>query len=496
MKNPLDNAVLSFVKENEYRFNINNFHKVDEIPFDFERRRLTIVVNNDNGTKLITKGAIEEVLKISTKIYYQDKIVDLDDNLRRQIKAQLERLNNRGFRALGLAYKNVSADKKAFNIEDENELIFYGYASFLDIPKPSAHKMVKILASRGVELKILTGDNEAVTRSICERVGMNIKGIISGEELDGLADYELKRVVEKNNVFVKLNPLEKARIINILKLNDHVVGFMGDGINDAPVLRQSDIAISVDNATDIAKEASDIILLEKSLDVLESGIEQGRLTFGNILKYIKITIASQFGNVFTLLIVAAWIPFEPMMPVQMLLQNLIYDFSQFAIAFDRVDPDFLLTPQRWKTKGFLPFALVNGPISSVFDVITFAIFGYGFGVLAAYHADPTSANAAHHVAMFQSGWFIEGLITQTVVMQMFRTKKIPFFQSYATWPVNMTTTIVICLGFLIPYAFNNVFSMTPPPVIYIPIALAVIAGYCLVAQFSKVAYIRVAKNWL
>ncbi|AOX44267.1 Mg(2+) transport ATPase, P-type [Spiroplasma sp. NBRC 100390] len=496
IKNPLDTAIIDHVKDSSHYFTPDKYQKIDEIPFDFERRRLTIIVKNEEETKLISKGAIEEIINVSNKIYYQNKIVDLDDEMKKQITSTVTRLNNQGYRVLGIGYKVVNDDKKAYSVSDEKDLIFYGYVTFLDVPKPSAAKMVKVLAARGVDLKILTGDNAAVTRSICDRVGMQIKGIISGEELDKLTDYELKRAVEINNVFVKLNPIEKSRIIALLKANNHVVGFMGDGINDVPVLRQSDIAISVNNATDVAKEASDIILLEKSLDVIEHGIEQGRLTFGNILKYIKITMASQFGNVFSLIVVAWWIPFTPMLPVQMLFQNLIYDFSQFAIVFDRVDKDFLLQPQRWRTKGMLSFTFVNGPISSVFDIITFVILGYGFGVFNAYAADPNSANAAYHVAIFQSGWFIEGLITQSVVMLMFRTKQIPFIQSRPTWPVNVSTALVMVLGFLIPYVFNNVFPMTAPPLVYIPIVLGVIAAYCITAQLSKVGYIKVVKNWL
>ncbi len=496
IKNPLDSAIIDYVKEITHYFAPDKYQKVDEIPFDFERRRLTIIVKNTADTKLISKGAIEEIINVSNKIYYQNKIVDLDDEMRKQIIKTVTRLNVQGYRVLGIGYKVVNENQKVYNINDEKDLIFYGYAKFLDIPKPSTSKMVKVLANRGVELKILTGDNAAVTRSICDRVGMKIKGIISGEELDKLTDYELKRAVEINNVFVKLNPTEKSRIISLLKANNHVVGFMGDGINDVPVLRQSDIAISVNNATDVAKEASDIILLEKSLDIIEQGIEQGRLTFGNILKYIKITMASQFGNVFTLIIVAWLIPFTPMLPVQMLFQNLIYDFSQFAVVFDRVDEDFLLQPQRWRTKGMLSFTFVNGPISSAFDVIIFIILGYVFGVFSAYHADHTSANAAYHVAIFQSGWFIEGLITQTVVMLMFRTKQIPFIQSKPTLPVNVATGIVVLLGFLIPYALNNVFPMTAPPLVYIPIVIGVIGAYCITAQLSKVCYIKVTKNWL
>lgn len=496
IKNPLDNAILNYINQKNYIFDHHKFQKIDEIPFDFNRRRLTIVIKTNNKIQLICKGAVEEILKISNKIFYNQKIIDFTNDLKKQIKNKIEKLNNCGLRVLTLAYKNIHNDKNKYNENDENELIFYGYISFLDIPKPSANKMVQILNNNGIKLKILTGDNENVTTSICKYVNMKITGIISGKQLDNLADYELKNTVEENNVFVKLNPLQKVRIIDILKANDHVVGYMGDGINDTPVLRQSNIAISVNNATDIAKEASDIIILEKSLDVLQKGIEEGRSIFGNILKYIKITIASQFGNVFTLFIVAAWIPFTPMLPIQMLFQNLIYDFSQFTITFDRVDNYFLKKPQRWRTEGMLSFALINGPISSIFDIITFIIFGYGFQIFELYNKYPNAINTIHNIAIFQSGWFIEGLTTQIIVIHMFRTKKIPFIQSNATWPVNVTTILVIIISFLIPYFFYNIFNMAAPPLIYIPIIIGIIFAYCLTAQFSKVIYIKLTKNWL
>lgn len=497
IKNPIDSAIIDYVKEFSSKyFTCDEYQKIDEIPFDFERRRLTIIIKNKKEIKLISKGAIEEIINISNKINYQNKIVELDDKMKKRIINTITCLNNKGYRVLGIGYKKINNNKKIYNISDEKELIFYGYAIFLDIPKPSTTKMVKVLINRGVELKILTGDNAAVTSSICDRIGIKIKGIISGEELDKLTDYELKKAVEINNIFVKLNPNEKSRIICLLKANNHVVGFMGDGINDVPVLRKSDIAISVKNATDIAKEASDIILLEKSLDIIEKGIEQGRLTFGNILKYIKITMVSQFGNIFTLIIVAWWIPFIPMMPIQMLFQNLIYDFSQFAVIFDSVDKDFLLKPQSWRTKGMLSFTIINGPISSIFDILTFIILGYGFNVFNSYYLDPNSVNAAYHIAIFQSGWFIEGLITQTFLTLMFRTKKIPFIQSKPTWPVNITTLIVVLLGFLIPYKLSNIFLITAPPLIYIPILLLIIVTYCITSQLSKISYIKITKKWL
>lgn len=283
--------------------------------------------------------------------------------------------------------------------------------------------------------------------------------------------------------------MQKAKIIKILKSNDHVVGFIGDGINDALVLRNADVGISVDNATDIAKEASDIILLEKSLLVLEKGIVEGRRIFGNILKYIKITIASNFGNVFSVLVASAWFTFAPMSPVQLLFQNLLYDISQFTIAFDRVDKSFLLKPQRWDPKGMLPFAFINGPVSSIFDISTFAILGFGFGVFA----NPSVEN----INMFNSGWFIEGLLTQTVIVQMFRTEKIPFIQSRGTWPVNVMAIVICAIGLSLPYTYlGQQMNMVGPPPIYIPIVFAIIISYCILSQILKMGYIKIFKKWL
>nr|WP_253723484.1 HAD-IC family P-type ATPase [Spiroplasma citri] len=382
--------------------------KIDEIPFDFNRRKLTVVVSGkDKHHTLICKGAIEEIIKNCTRIEYKGKVEKITEEHLRMIFATAERMNSEGLRVIGLAYNHGHDADTYYSTKDEKNLIFYGFFSFLDKPKPSAAKMIQLLRKNGVQLKILTGDNEQVTRAICDRVHLKIRGVITGDYIEKLSEFELRDVVEQNNIFVKLNPLQKAKIITALKQNQHVVGFMGDGINDAPVLRQSDVAISVDNATDIAKEASDIILLEKSLLVMEKGIIQGRQIFGNILKYIKITIASNFGNVLSILIASAWLPFHPMMPIQILFQNLLYDVSQLAVAFDKVDVDFLSKPQTWTTKDILPFVFVNGPVSSIFDVLTFVVTGYYFGVLA----NPQHITA-EQITLFQTCWFV-GRISDT-----------------------------------------------------------------------------------
>ncbi|WP_051090651.1 magnesium-translocating P-type ATPase [Spiroplasma syrphidicola] len=493
LKNPLDKAIIQYVEKNHISLLKEHYTKIDEIPFDFNRRKLTVVVSDEDGDHtLICKGAIEEVVKNCTQIFYQGKVQPLTDDHLRMIESSADKLNAQGLRVLGLAYSAGHNDDSYYSTGDESNLIFMGFASFLDKPKPSAAKMVQLLHKNGVDLKILTGDNEQVTRAICDRVNLHVKGLVSGDYIEKLSEFELREVVEKNNIFVKLNPLQKAKIITALKQNGHTVGFMGDGINDAPVLRQSDVSISVDNATDIAKEASDIILLEKSLLVLEKGIIQGRKIFGNILKYIKITIASNFGNVLSILVASAWLPFQPMAPIQLLFQNLLYDMSQLAVAFDKVDQEFLKTPQRWTTKDILPFVFINGPVSSIFDILTFVLMGYYFGVLS----NPSSISS-DQVMLFQTGWFVEGLVTQTLIVQMYRTRKVPFFQSMASWQLLLATFSVITIGITLPFtplAIN--LSLVKLPAIYFAFFTALILGYCIMSQSIKMLYIKLFKRWL
>jgi len=508
LKNPMDNAVIDQVKGKKRAF-VNNkqIKKIDEIPFDFNRRKLTIVAEIPrDGRVLITKGSMEEILNASVKVFYNGKVQKLTDSIRKQIQAYYEKMNLQGKRVLGVGIKKVTKDKNVYTIRDENELTFYGYATFLDTPKASTKKMISLLKKYGVDLKILTGDNEQVTRAICNMVNLKIDGLVTGDIIQNASEYELKKIVEHNNIFVKLNPLQKVKILQVLKENGNVVGYMGDGINDAPVLRQSDVAISVNNATDIAKDASDIILLEKSLLVLEKGIVQGRIIFGNILKYIKLTTASNFGNTLSLIIASAWLPFMPMLPVQILFQNLLYDLSQLTVALDRVDDSFIEKPQRWRAKEIIPFTLVNGPVSSIFDVAVFAIMGYAYGLIPQYNVakiagDLSGARLAE--AQFQAAWFLEGLMTQALVVQVLRSEKFPIIQTRATWPVNVSTVAVIgvgaMFGFIKPLA--EMLQMSPPIEtnprgIYAAILFGLLFGYMLCAELVKVIYIKIFKSWI
>lgn len=499
LKNPMDRAVIDMVKSKklDQKFQAQAT-KIDEIPFDFNRRKLTIIFDaKDEGTILVTKGSMEEVLKASTQVYYKGKVQTLTPDIERQIKAHYASMNDEGKRLLGVAYKKVNKNKKPFTADDEVDLIFFGFASFLDTPKPSIKKMIKLLNHYGVDLKILTGDNEQVTRAIAKMVHLDIKGLVTGEQIDAATERELREMVEKCNVFVKLNPLQKVRVIQVLKTNGHVVGFMGDGINDAPVLRQADVAISVNNATDIAKDASDIILLEKSLLILENGIVQGRTIFGNILKYIKITTSSNFGNVLSMIVASAWLPFLPMLPIQILLQNLIYDLSQFAIALDRVDESFISQPQRWKANDIIPFALINGPVSSVFDVATFAIAGYAFHIIPDWNNATDAAVKASLMGQFNASWFVVGVITQTIVVQVLRTEKVPFIQSRSPWPINLTIVGIVALAFTIVYTpAGGWINMTSPAPVYAAVVVGIVLTYCCLAQVVKIIYKKIYHKWL
>lgn len=502
LKNPMDKAIVDYVNKHNHNFSIQDITKIDEIPFDFNRRKLTIIFDDENEKRfMVTKGSVEEILNSCTRVIQDDKVVNLTDTFKRQIIAYYEKINQQGKRLLGIAYKKIRDNQAKFSPKDEESLIFMGFASFLDTPKPSTKQTIKLLKKYGVDLKILTGDSEPITRAICKMVNLDIKGLVTGEEIDAASDYELKKIVEDNNIFVKLNPLQKVKIIQVLKQNNHVVGYMGDGINDAPVLRQSDVAISVNNATEIAKDASDIILLEKSLLVLEKGIIQGRTIFGNILKYIKITTASNFGNSLSVLIGTVWLPFSPMAPAQILLQNLIYDFSQFGVALDKVDATFLTSPQRWQSKDLLPFTTINGTVSTFFDLITFAIAGYYFGYITSYNnaiasSDTSLANIS--LAKFHACWFIIGLLSQTFVFQVLRTERLPIIQSRSTWPVYVIGAMATIIAFMIVYVsqIGNLVQLTSPGLIYIPISITIIFSYCVVAQLTKMVYKKIFKKWL
>lgn len=490
MKNLMDKAIVRFAQEPENSAVINDggYRKIDELPFDFVRRRLSVVLRDDKQRHvLICKGAVEEMLSISSCVYEQGKHLTLNAARREQLLALAESYNKEGFRVLAIGKKYISEgeQKAQYAVADETELTLYGFLTFLDPPKDSAAQAIAALSENGVAVKVLTGDNAIVTRKICHEVGIEAGQPLLGNEIEALSDEALKPLLERHTVFAKLTPLQKSRIIRLLQENGHTVGFLGDGINDAPALRDADVGISVDTATDIAKESADIILLEKSLMVLEEGVIKGRETFGNIIKYLNMTASSNFGNVFSVLFASAFLPFLPMLAIQLLIQNLLYDFSQLSLPWDKMDEEFLRKPRKWDVSNISRFMLFIGPISSIFDISTFALMWFVF-----------HANAPEVQNLFHSGWFVEGLLSQTLVVHMLRTRKIPFVQSTAALPVLLMTVLIMAVGIYIPFSpISGWIGLTPLPWQYFPWLVLTLGCYCVVTQTVKRWYIRRFGQW-
>ena len=478
LKNLLDVAVLEHSEIEGLA--INEFpNKIDEIPFDFNRKRMSVVVGKtDNSHLLITKGAVEEMVKVCTLVEKNGEILPLDSNMYDDIFNLVNEYNNDGFRVIAVAYKNIPDSQQAYAIQDESGMILAGFMSFLDPPKESAKKAIKILNEYGVSVKVLTGDNERVTKKICKDVGLDITAIYQGADIDAMNEDELKLAVEKANVFAKLSPDNKARIVSALRQNGHTVGFMGDGINDAPALKLADVGISVDTAVDIAKETADIILMERSLLVLEQGILLGRKVFANIIKYIKMGSSSNYGNMFSVVGASAILPFIPMHPIQIVTNNFLYDLSQSTTPTDHVDDELIKKPKKWDIADIKNFMLIVGPTSSVFDYITFGVMIYVF-------------DAWHNEALFQTGWFVESLISQTLIVHIIRTNKIPFFQSTASLPVILMTATIMCLGIWLPFSpFASSLGLVALPTEYWSILVVMMIGYIFLTQSVKMYYIK------
>jgi Mg2+-importing ATPase len=481
LKNLLDVAVLEHVEiHRELRVG-TAFSKVDEVPFDFNRRRMSVVVQEQGQPHLlICKGALEEVLGVCKRVRHGEAEEALTPELLERIVQVTAEFNDEGLRVVAVAARSMIEGRDAYGLADESDLTLIGYVAFLDPPKESTAPALKALADHGVAVKVLTGDNERVTAKICREVGLERQGLLLGGDVERMSDAELAVAVETTNVFAKLTPSHKERIVRLLKANGHVVGFMGDGINDAPALRTADIGISVDSAVDIAKEAADIILLEKSLMVLEEGVLEGRRTFANMLKYIKMTASSNFGNVFSVLVASAFIPFLPMLPMHLLVQNLLYDVSQIAIPFDNVDEELLKKPQRWQPADVGRFMMFFGPISSIFDITTFVVMWYVFG-----------ANTPEHQTLFQSGWFVVGLLTQTLIVHMIRTPKIPFLQSRAAMPLMVMTGVIMAVGIFLPMGpLAHYFKLQALPPLYFVILPVILLAYVGLTQAVKGFYVR------
>ena len=504
LKNLMDRAIINRTHKEAKKHEIvrdldQTFHKIDELPFDFERRRMSVIVKDEDGVvSMVTKGALEEMLSVSTYVEYKGEIKRLTDEVRQEVLAEVAQLNEQGLRVLGVSYKTDLDENEIFSVEDEGDMILTGYLAFLDPPKPSAAPAIKALAEYGVTTKILTGDNDKVTQAVCEKVGLDVERILLGSEIDTMTDQELAQVVETTTVFAKLSPDQKARIILSLKNNGHKVGYMGDGINDAPSMKVSDVGISVDTAVDIAKETADVILLDKDLMVLEKGLVEGRKVYANMTKYIKMTVSSNFGNIFSLLFASIFLPFLPMAPVHLIVLNLIYDLSCIALPFDNVDKEFLKKPRIWEANSIMRFMAWIGPISSVFDIIIYMLLyflvvpmilghGYNHGV----------ADAAAFIMVFQTGWFIESMWSQTMVIHMLRSPKLPFIQSRPAFSVVVTTLAAAIFVTSLPYSpLAPILKLSQLNGLYFVLLFAIIVLYMLSVTVVKRIYIKKYKEWL
>ncbi|BFK82336.1 magnesium-translocating P-type ATPase [Clostridium baratii] len=490
LKNLMDLAIIDHAIKYGMKELESKYVKVDEIPFDFSRKRMSVVLKDKNSKiQLITKGAIEEMLDISSYVEDDGKVLPLTKEIREKIIKTVNKLNSEGMRVIGIAQKTENQGREEFSVNDEKDMVLMGYMGFLDPPKETTTKAIKALKDYGVGVKVLTGDNEAVTACVCSQVGIKNKKILLGSEIENMDDSELQKKVEETDIFAKLSPNQKTRIVTSLRENGHTVGFLGDGINDAGAMRAADVGISVDTAVDIAKESADIILLEKDLMVLEGGVLEGRKTFGNIIKYIKMTTSSNFGNMLSVLVASAFLPFLPMLPIQILVLNLIYDISQIVIPWDNMDEDYLKVPRKWDASSIARFMVIFGPTSSIFDITTFLVMWFVYGC--------NSASNPHLVSLFNTGWFVESLWTQTLIIHMIRTKKIPFVQSRASSPVIAMTVIALIVGTIIPFtALGGALQMTELSGSYFGILIITVIAYMLLCQLVKKIYIGKYKELL
>ncbi|EGF15934.1 magnesium-translocating P-type ATPase [Streptococcus sanguinis] len=504
LKNLMDRAIINRTEKEAEKHEIvrnldQTFKKIDELPFDFERRRMSVIVKDDEDViSMVTKGALEEMLAISSHVEYKNRITVLTEEIRQEILAEVSQLNEQGLRVLGVSYKSDLEEDYNYEVKDESDMILTGYLAFLDPPKSSAAPAIETLAEYGVATKILTGDNDKVTQAVCEKVGLDVDNILLGVEVDALSDEELSQAVEHTTVFAKLSPDQKARIILQLKANGHKVGYMGDGINDAPSMKVADVGISVDTAVDIAKETADVILLDKDLMVLEKGLVEGRKVYANMTKYIKMTVSSNFGNIFSLLFASIFLPFLPMAPVHLIVLNLVYDLSCIALPFDNVDSEFLKKPRIWSANSITRFMAWIGPISSIFDVLTYLLLYFIIVPMitgGSYQAG--SGQAETFITLFQTGWFIESMWTQTMVIYMLRSPKLPFVQSRPALSVIVTTMAAALFVTSLPYSlFASVLKTAPLNGTYFLFLFLIIALYMVSVTLVKHLYIKRYREWL
>ena len=480
LRNLLDVAVLHHADAVNLLTAAQGYHKIDEVPFDFERRRMSVAIERAASRLLICKGAVEEVFAVSSHGRAGERSFPLDAEHGRQLRETVDALNSEGFRVIAVAVKELPSGQATCGVQDERDLTLVGYIAFLDPPKETAGRAIAALAAHGVQVKVLTGDNEVVTRKICREVGLSVDRLVLGSELDTLTPSQLADVVEDAQVFAKLSPSQKALVITALQRKRHVVGFLGDGINDGPALKTADVGISVDSAVDIAKETADIILLEKSLLVLDEGVIEGRKVFGNVVKYIRMGASSNFGNMFSVLGASAWLPFLPMAPVQVLTNNLLYDFSQTAIPTDNVDAEYLARPRRWEIGNIGRYMLFIGPISSIFDYATYLTMYFLFG-----------ASTVAQAHLFQTGWFVESIISQTLIIHVIRTRRMAFIESRASAALTLTTLMVCLAGVWLPYSpFATALGFVPLPWSYWPILALMIVMYLSLTHLMKMWFHR------
>ena len=487
IKNLVDRAVITYGNQHKIKDVLKEYAKVDEIPFDYTRKRMSVVVKYENEHIMITKGAIEEILKCCKNVKYKDEIMNLDEKLSKQIIVNANNLSNVGMQVIALAEKKEYPGVDVFSSKDESNMTFVGYVAFLDPPKKGVKQTITNLKKMGVKTKILTGDNAYATKNICGIVGLRSDNIIIGSQLDEMSDDELKKKIEEVDVFARLNPMQKERVVRLYKENGHVVGYMGDGVNDAPSLHTADVGICVDSATAIAKEASDIILLEKSLQVIFDGVMEGRKVYGNIIKYMKMALSSDFGDVFSIVIASIFLPFLPLLPIQMLIQDFLYDISQVAIPYDDVDKEFLEKPKKWDTSGLGRFMKVMGITSSVIDVLAFLGFWFVFGY-----------NSVEKQNWFQTAWFVECLISETLIIHYIRTSKIPFVESRPNKLLFASTMLTIIGTIVTPILLHSVasFNFVILPLKYYLFVILLIAIYTILVQIVKKFYIKKYGEWL
>jgi Mg2+-importing ATPase len=504
LKNVLDRAVLKHA-ELHGELGIEKYVKIDEIPFDFSRRMMSVVVEGPNGERqLLTKGAPEAVFSKCTHFESEGEIFEMEPILVGDLLEQVNSFNEDGLRVLAIATKKVEK-RPTYSKADECDLVLTGYIAFLDPPKETAAKAITALRQHGVTVKVLTGDNDLVTRKVCSEVGINADKILLGRQIESMTDAQLAETVETTNVFARLSPSHKQRVVKALQNKRHVVGYLGDGINDAPALHTADVGISVDNAVDIAKESADMILLEKSLMILEQGVLEGRKVFVNILKYIRMGASSNFGNMFSVVGASAWLPFLPMAPIQVLTNNLLYDFSQVPIPTDNVGTQQIAMPRPWNIGEIAKFIVFIGPISSIFDYTTYGMMWFVFKCrdlalvappeLAARFANATEPDATYAAALFHTGWFVESLMTQTLIVHVIRTNLIPFVQSRASWQLTATTATIMAIGAYLPFSPLAAFlGFVPLPPLFWPLLLLTLLCYLALTQMVKVWLLK--KSWI